>query len=106
MTAPGGWGPNGPVTGRIDPDAPPASMGFAERERFRVAARQARQLGLGPVGELVHDELMAWQGFAWRLSDHGRAWRLLRWVEAEWERRAVERVAAAAQAAFRGAVAQ
>lgn len=59
---------------RIPGDAP--RLPFPEQVRFRAAARDARRLLPGPVGELVHRELTAYAEFGYRFGDDGLIERL------------------------------
>lgn len=54
-----------PVRGDA-PEMPPS-----ERSRYRAAARHARRLYPGPLGELVFRELTAYADFGYRLDNDG-----------------------------------
>ncbi|GAA4702462.1 hypothetical protein GCM10023215_47160 [Pseudonocardia yuanmonensis] len=57
--------------------APPEITGdaselpFPEKSRYRAAARLARRLFPGPIGELAHRELTAYADFGYRFSTDG-----------------------------------
>lgn len=50
-------------------DAP--QMHLHERSRYRAAARHARRVYPGPLGELVYRELIAYAEFGYRLGEDG-----------------------------------
>lgn len=70
----------------------PQRMEHDEKTRLRRAAFDATRIGLGPAGEMVSRELLAWEEFGWRLADHGLVARVVGWVEAELRRRADQAV--------------
>ena len=64
----------------VDVNAP-ARMDLHEKMRLRRAAFQVTRLDLGPVGEMVAKELLAWEEFGWRLAGEGIIARIVDWVE-------------------------
>ena len=65
---------------RVDVNAP-ARMDPHEKMRLRRAAFKVTRLDLGPVGEMVAKELLAWEEFGWRLAGEGIVARIVDWVE-------------------------
>jgi hypothetical protein len=63
--------------GAILAQTPPEPSAPHERNRARAAARRARQLWPGPVGELVEREIEAWTEFGWRTEHTGLIPRLV-----------------------------
>lgn len=59
---------------------PAAPMEFHEKTQMRAAAFRAKRLYPGPVGELISDELLAWEDFGFRLDRNGLVARLVRHV--------------------------
>jgi hypothetical protein len=58
------------------------SMTHPERVRLRAAAFRASRVFPGPIGELIHRELMTWYEFGYRLGGHSMIMRLVMAVEA------------------------
>lgn len=50
------------------PTVAPVPMDHHEKARLRAAAFRATRLYPGPVGELLSHELLAWEGFGYRLG--------------------------------------
>ena len=59
----------------------PAAMDQRERKRVRNAAFRASRVYPGPVGELLHRELMSWVEFGYRLGDRRMIMRLVKAIE-------------------------
>lgn len=59
----------------------PAAMNQYERNRLRNAAFRASRVYPGPVGELLHRELMSWNEFGYRLGAQPMITRLVQAIE-------------------------
>jgi hypothetical protein len=67
---------DGPAPDPQDGPAPDR-LGRGDRERLLAAAYRALASHPGPVGELIHQELLSWQQFGYRLGTTGRVMRLV-----------------------------
>ena len=52
----------------LDPDRAHRTMDLERKEELLAAAKQARQAYPGPVGELLHQELVSWIQFGHMLG--------------------------------------
>ena len=57
-------------------------MEHDEKMRLRRAAWEVKKLDLGPVGELLSRELLAFEEMGYRLASHALPLQLVEWVEA------------------------